>query len=107
MKIASIRAIPLEATFASVFGGEGQVPAQLRTPAAHFQRIPRKGQFSTLVIVEADDGSVGYGECFGLPHPLQATALINELIAPTVTGATVQDPLSMTMDLRSSSMPLA
>ena len=101
MKIASIRAIPLEATFASVFGGEGQVPAQLRTPAAHFQRIPRKGQFSTLVIVEADDGSVGYGECFGLPHPLQATALINELIAPTVTGATVQDPLSMTMDLRS------
>lgn len=100
MKITQIKAIPLEATFASVFGGEGQVPAQLRTPAAHFQRIPRKGQYSTLVIIEADDGTVGYGESFGLPHPLQATALINEVIAPTLTGAVIEDPFAMTTDLR-------
>ncbi|SCZ01346.1 Mandelate racemase / muconate lactonizing enzyme, N-terminal domain [Microvirga guangxiensis] len=100
MKITAVKAIPLEATFASIFGGEGQVPAQLKTPAAHFQRIPRKGQYSTLVIVEADDGSVGYGECFGLPHPVQATALINEVVAPTLIGASVGAPDAMTTDLR-------
>ncbi|WP_395517745.1 mandelate racemase/muconate lactonizing enzyme family protein [Pseudorhizobium flavum] len=100
MKITGLKAIPLEATFASVFGGEGQVPAQLKTPAAHFQRIPRRGQYSTLVIIEADDGSMGYGECFGLPHPLQATALINEVIAPTLSGALIDDPYGMTTDLR-------
>src|SRR5690606_1001695 len=59
------------------------------------------GQYSTLAIIEADDGSVGYGECFGLPHPLQATALINEVIAPTLAGALIDDPFGMTTDLRS------
>ena len=100
MKIASIRALPLEAAFADIFGGEGQVPPQLKTPAAHFRRIPRRGQYSTLVIVEADDGTIGYGECFGLPHPLQTTALINEIIAPAIIGSVVDDPYAMTSDLR-------
>lgn len=100
MKIARIEGIPLEATYASVFGGEGQVPPQLRMPAAHFQRIPRRGQYSTLVVVEADDGTIGYGECFGLPHPLQATALVNHVIAPALLGAAIGDPIAMASDLR-------
>ncbi|WP_313349132.1 mandelate racemase/muconate lactonizing enzyme family protein [Paracoccus sp. (in: a-proteobacteria)] len=100
MKLRSLTAIPLEATYASIFGGEGQVPPQLRTPAAHFQRIPRKGQFTTLVIAESEDGLKGYGECFGLPHPLQATSLVNHVIAPAVVGAVVEDPFAMTADLR-------
>lgn len=100
MKLRSITAIPLEATYASIFGGEGQVPLQLRMPAAHFQRIPRKGQFTTLVIAESEDGVKGYGECFGLPHPLQATALINHVIAPALAGAVMGDPVAMTSDLR-------
>ena len=50
------RALQLEARFADVFGGADKVPAELLTPAAHFRRIPRTGQVSTLVIVESDDG---------------------------------------------------
>lgn len=100
MKLRSITAIPLEATYAGIFGGEGQVPPQLRTPAAHFRRIPRKGQYSTVVIAESEDGATGYGECFGLPHPLQATALVNDVLAPALKGANVGDPVAMTSDLR-------
>ena len=100
MKLRRITAIPLEARYADIFGGEGQVPQQLKTPAAHFQRIPRTGQYSTLVIAESEDGVVGYGECFGLPHPLQASALITHVVAPALAGATVIDPIAMTADLR-------
>lgn len=100
MKLRSLTAIALEATYADIFGGEGQVPLQLRMPAAHFRRIPRKGQFTTLVIAESEDGIKGFGECFGLPHPLQATALVNHVIAPAITGAVVDDPYAMTHDLR-------
>lgn len=100
MKLRGVTAIPLAATYASIFGGEGQVPPQLSTPAAHFRRIPRKGQYSTLVIAESEDGARGYGECFGLPHPLQATALITDVAAPALAGATVEDPAAMTADLR-------
>lgn len=100
MKLRSVTAIPLEVTYASIFGGEGQVPPQLRRPAAHFQRITRNGQYTTLVIAESEDGVKGYGECFGLPHPLQATTLITHVIAPALAGATVADPVAMTSDLR-------
>ena len=100
MKIARITAIPLEASFASIFGGEGQVPEQFRIPAAHFRRIPRSGQFTTMVIIESDDGAVGYGECFGLPHPLAAAALVNKVVAPAILGAEINDPYEMTLDVR-------
>ena len=68
VKVSRLRAIQLEARFADVFGGIDKVPAELLTPAAHFRHIPRTGQVSTLVVVESDDGAVGYGEAFGLPH---------------------------------------
>ena len=100
MKLRSVTAIPLEAAYAEIYGSEGQVPAPLRTPAAHFRRIPRKGQYSTLVIAETEDGVRGYGECFGLPHPLQATALISHVVAPALQGAELSDPVAMTADLR-------
>lgn len=100
MKLRSLTALPLEATYASIFGGEGQVPVHLRSPAAHFRRIQRKGQFTTLVIAESEDGVVGYGECFGLPHPLQATALVNHVIAPAMVGSSIDDPYAMAEDLR-------
>lgn len=100
MKLRSVTAIPLEASYADIFGGEGQVPLSLRAPAAHFRRIPRRGQYSTLVVAESEDGVRGYGECFGLPHPLQATALVTHVIAPALAAETVGDPVAMTADLR-------
>jgi len=100
MRIRSIEAIPLEATFASIFGGADKVPPALLVPAAHFQRIPRRGQISTLVRITAEDGTIGWGEAFGLPTPLAATAIVTEIIAPALQGAELDDPAAMQADLR-------
>lgn len=99
MRVSRLRAVQLEARFADLFGGIEKVPAELLTPAAHFRRIPRSGQVSTLVIVESDDGAVGYGEAFGLPHAGAATAIINGVIAPVLIGASIGQPSEMLADL--------
>jgi D-galactarolactone cycloisomerase len=99
LKVSRLRAIQLEARFADVFGGIEKVPVELLTPAAHFRRIPRTGQVSTLVVVESDDSAIGYGEAFGLPHAGAATAIINGVIAPALIGASIDDPKDMLTDL--------
>ena len=100
MRLRSIEAIPLEITFASTFGGAEHVPTALLSPAAHFRRIPRRGQVSTLVRATAEDGAVGWGEAFGLPTPLAATAIVVEVIAPVLEGAELEEPRAMLADLR-------
>lgn len=84
------------ASFADMFGGADKVPPQIRTPAAHFRDIPRVGQMTTLVEVESDDGVVGFGEAFGLPHPMSATAILNGVIGPVLVGQEVGEPSEMT-----------
>ena len=99
MKVARVTATPLLASFATIFGGADKVPLHLRTPASHFRRIPRVGQMTTLVAVESDDGVVGYGEAFGLPHPMSATAIVNEVVAPALVGEEIGEPAQMTQVL--------
>jgi len=99
MKLTRLTAVPLQATFADIYGGADKVPAHIRTPAAHFLNIPRLGQFLTMVIAESDDGVVGYGECFGLPHPLAAASLVNHVVAPAILGMEITDPAEMTRAL--------
>lgn len=96
MKIVRLTATPLMASFADMFGGADKVPPQIGMPAAHFRGIPRVGQMATLVEVESDDGVVGFGEAFGLPHPLSATAILNAVIAPVLIGQEVGEPSEMT-----------
>lgn len=100
MKIASLRAHALHVSFASLFGGPERVPASLRRPASHFQRIERSGQFSTLVEITADDGTTGWGEAFGLPHPMMATSLIEAVVAPALVGVEFDQPAAALSDLR-------
>jgi D-galactarolactone cycloisomerase len=95
MIISSVTAIPLEASFAEAYGGVENVPLHLSAPSSQFQRIPRHGQVSTLVMVQSEDGATGYGEAFGLPHPLAATVLVNNIIAPFLTGMDLTEPRSM------------
>lgn len=98
--LASLRVHVLHATFASIFGDIERVPMSLRRPAAHFQRIERSGQFSTLVEITSTDGETGWGEAFGLPHPLMAASLIEHVVAPALVGVTLDDPVAATVDLR-------
>jgi L-alanine-DL-glutamate epimerase-like enolase superfamily enzyme len=100
MKLVRLSAIPLQATFADIYGDISKVPEHIRTPAAHFMRIPRLGQYATLIIAENDDGVRGYGECFGLPHPLPAANLVTHVIAPAMEGVEITDPAEMTRALR-------
>lgn len=98
--LTSLRAIPLTARFASIYGGEDRVPDEIRRPASHFQSIPRIGQFTTLVLAESSDGAIGLGECFGLPTPHAATEVINRVIAPALEGSALAEPRAMLASLQ-------
>jgi len=100
MKLASLRAIPLEARFADIFGGEDKVPAEFSTPASHFRQIRRTGQMATLVLATSSDGHVGYGEAFGLPYAGAAASIVDGVIAPALTGADLAEPAKMLAALR-------
>ena len=100
MKLAALRVHALHVSFASLYGGAERVPMSLRRPAAHFQRIERSGQFSTLVEAVGDDGSVGWGEAFGLPHPIMSASLIEAVAAPALLGAELGDPTSVLRELK-------
>lgn len=109
-KIAKIKEAPvqlvglhvhvLHASFATIFGGIENVPASLRRPASHFQRIERLGQYAALVEAIGDDGQRGWGEAFGLPDPGMAASLIETVIAPALTGTDCDDPTATGLDLK-------
>lgn len=91
MKIAEVTAVPLTARFADLYGGAAAIPAHILRPASHFGRVPRTGQYSTLVRIATEDGLVGHGEAWGLPLP-EATALwVERLIAPLLIGRDADD----------------
>jgi D-galactarolactone cycloisomerase len=98
--IRSIRVYPLEAKFADLYGGEDKVPAALSSPASHFRRIKRSGQFSTLLEIESADGLSGWGDAFGLPHASVTAAILRNVVVPALTGARFDDPFAATADLR-------
>lgn len=99
MRIKSVKAIPLYVSFADMWGGADKVPPSVLRPAAHFRRIPRSGQYSTIVVVEETGGALGLGEAFGLPYSPATTALIENVIAPTLVGREIGDPAECLEDL--------
>ena len=99
MKLVSIRAYPLYASFARLYGGADKVPPSLLAPASHFRLIPRRGQHSTVVAIEADNGLLGIGEAFGLPHSQPSASLVEGVIAPALIGRTLGDPATLLEDL--------
>lgn len=91
MKIVDVAAVPLTARFADLYGGDAAIPPHILRPASHFGRVPRTGQYSTLVRITTDDGLVGHGEAWGLPLP-EATAMwVERLVAPLLIGRDADD----------------
>lgn len=82
--IVSVEAIALTATFADTYGEE--VPEWLLFPAASHRVLPRRGQFATLVKVTAEDGTVGWGECYGLPSPEVTATVVAHILRPLLIG---------------------
>ena len=99
-KLARLHALPLYAPFARLYGGADKVPVSILNPASHFQRIPRSGQHATIVIAQSDDGAIGVGEAFGLPHARATSAYVDDVIAPAIRGEALDEPARMLEPLR-------
>ncbi|MCO6381483.1 mandelate racemase/muconate lactonizing enzyme family protein [Oceanicola sp. 502str15] len=100
VKLETIRAVPLTASFAAIYGGEDRIPQEILRPASHFQSIPRRGQYCTLVLATSSDGAQGVGECFGLPTPYPVAEFINRVMAPALIGMPLETPSAMTAALK-------
>lgn len=92
MRIRTVEAIPLAATFEQIYGGLDRVPHHLLFPSANFANVgaPRTGQYTCLVRIETDDGLVGVGEAYGLRDPRVSAAIVEHVLAPVLIG---QDPV--------------
>ena len=84
MKITSVEAIPLFASFAEAF--DGAVPPELSLPAYSMRDNPLLGQGAVIVRIATDAGLVGIGEAMGRPGPRGTAAHINEVLAPMLIG---------------------
>jgi len=87
VRIVEVRATALSAPWERMFGDE--VPVSLSRPAASHSVFPRKGQASVLIEIVGDDGSVGVGECYGLPDPGPSLQIVERLLAPALVGESV------------------
>ncbi|MFF2330264.1 MULTISPECIES: mandelate racemase/muconate lactonizing enzyme family protein [unclassified Streptomyces] len=91
--ITKVEALALSASFADLYDSPDDVPDWLRFPASSHRVLPRHGQYATLVKVHAEDGSVGIGECYGLPSPQVTATVVATVLAPLLVG---QDALATT-----------
>lgn len=90
--ISKIEVISLAASFVDAYGEE-PVPSWMLFPASSHAVLPRRGQYAAVVRIEADDGTIGIGESYGLPSPEVPAAVIRTILAPLIVG---QDALATT-----------
>ncbi|WP_329367848.1 mandelate racemase/muconate lactonizing enzyme family protein [Streptomyces sp. NBC_00669] len=93
LRIAKVETLALSASFDDLYDSPDDVPGWLRYPASSHLVLPRRGQYATLVKVHAEDGSVGIGECYGLPSPEVTATVVSTVLAPLLVG---QDALATT-----------
>ncbi|CUM43850.1 mandelate racemase/muconate lactonizing enzyme family protein [Streptomyces gardneri] len=93
VRIAKIEALALSASFDDLYDSPEDVPDWLRYPASSHLVLPRRGQYATLVKVHAEDGTIGIGECYGLPSPQVTATVVATVLAPLLIG---QDALATT-----------
>ncbi|MFF3767377.1 mandelate racemase/muconate lactonizing enzyme family protein [Streptomyces sp. NPDC001922] len=93
LRIAKIEAVALSACFDDLYDSPDEVPDWLRYPASSHLVLPRRGQYATLVKVHAEDGTVGIGECYGLPSPQVTATVVASVLEPLLVG---EDALATT-----------
>ncbi|WP_432093398.1 mandelate racemase/muconate lactonizing enzyme family protein [Streptomyces sp. bgisy100] len=93
LRIAKIEAVALSACFDDLYDSPDDVPDWLRYPASSHLVLPRRGQYATLVKVHAEDGTVGIGECYGLPSPQVTATVVASVLEPLLVG---EDALATT-----------
>ncbi|MCX5078700.1 mandelate racemase/muconate lactonizing enzyme family protein [Streptomyces sp. NBC_00513] len=93
VRIAKIETLALSASFDDLYDSPDDVPDWLRYPASSHLVLPRRGQYATLVKIHAEDGTVGIGECYGLPSPQVTATVVSTILTPLLIG---QDALATT-----------
>jgi len=91
MKITSVEAIPLWASFEEAFGAD-EVPQWLARPAFGMRTTPLRGQGGVIVRIHTDTGLVGIGESMGRPGTRGMAALITDILDPMLVGT---DPFTI------------
>ncbi|MEV5583076.1 mandelate racemase/muconate lactonizing enzyme family protein [Streptomyces parvus] len=93
VRIAKVEVLALSASFDDLYDSPDDVPDWLRYPASSHLVLPRHGQYATLVKIHAEDGTIGIGECYGLPSPQITATVVSTVLTPLLIG---QDALATT-----------
>ncbi|MCP1415741.1 mandelate racemase/muconate lactonizing enzyme family protein [Paenarthrobacter sp. A20] len=86
LRIIKIETVALAAKFSDLYPNAQQPPEWLLYPAASHRVLPRNGQYASLVKIHTEDGSVGIGECYGLPAPEVTATVIKTIMEPLLLG---------------------
>ncbi|MGV7213715.1 hypothetical protein [Bradyrhizobium sp. UFLA05-112] len=88
MRIAAVEVYELDIPFAD--GGDG------------IDLTPQRwDRFETVLVrITAENGLVGWGECFSYACRPAVSAAILDMVAPLIVGQDVSDPARFTMDLQ-------
>jgi len=54
---------------------------------------------SVLIKITADDGTVGWGETYGIVAPVAVTSIIDDVLGPVIVGRDPRDPMVIQEDL--------
>ncbi|MCX7232470.1 MAG: mandelate racemase/muconate lactonizing enzyme family protein, partial [Burkholderiales bacterium] len=54
---------------------------------------------SVLIKITADDGTVGWGETYGIVAPTAVTSIIDDVLGPVIVGRDPRDPMVIQEDL--------
>ena len=89
VRVSKVEALALAAPFDDLYDTPDDVPDWLRFPAASHRVLARHGQYATVVKIHAEDGTVGVGECYGLPSPEVTATVVSSTLAPLLVGEDV------------------
>lgn len=94
-----IVSIPRETPYLGPLGPGEQINARGYLVRQGNRTIYPSSDMSVLVKVTADDGTVGWGETYGIIAPQAVTCIIDDVLGPVVLGREVGDPMVIQEDL--------
>ncbi|MFT4439144.1 mandelate racemase/muconate lactonizing enzyme family protein [Caballeronia sp. 15715] len=102
-RIASVEAfivsIPRDVPYLGGLGQEEQVNSRGYLIRKGNRTIYPTTDMSVLIKLTADDGTVGWGETYGIVAPEAVTAIIDDVLGPTVIGRDPRDAVVIQEDL--------
>jgi galactonate dehydratase len=96
---AFVVSLPRETPYLGPLGAGERVDARGYVVRAGNRTIYPTTDMSVLVKVTADDGTVGWGETYGIVAPESVVAIIDDVLGPQVAGRDPRDVVAIQEDL--------